>query len=529
MIPVYTSARRAEILRGNPGVRSEIAAVSTYFHFSGRHGIIQEIMENYGIPRNTFMRKVDWVLESVGENRRAIKQEVKRLKEEKKALQKQLRKHQQNSESLRKELDEIKDGIGVRKTKLILLSAVLKNSLRDVAALVECAFGKSISHTQVARVLAHFEEDAIEIMGKHFAVGIETGCPDEIFFHRDPILVIVEALSHCIVAIEKRTSRTTEDWKQVLARIPFMRNAVNDKGSGIVGALTNEGIPWQLDVYHIMQELKRAFRILERKTYALITNEEALKKKLGKLVGRTQNKGKTIWVSRDLKQVQRDFETAAEVHELTEWIMDEIGLSLGWFTPRGKLNTAEELRENLGILCEWLKELSPLIFKKFVTYVDETQVGTFLEILHEKLSGIDTTNPWNISHEMIVEHIGREWIRSRQKGGALFPSHIELRRVMTDMLLSQWDGYAEIKERVTDAFETTHRCSSSVENVNGRLRLYEHAKKHLDQMFLSLAALYHNMTPFKDGAKRQGKSPAELLKLSLPTPNFFEMLGLQAN
>jgi hypothetical protein len=139
---------------------------------------------------------------------------------------------------------------------------------------------------------------------------------------------------------------------------------------------------------------------------------------------------------------------------------------------------------------------------------------------------LDTTNPFGFSHKMITEHVGHMWGIQERKIHSL-TNHLKLRMVLLETILNNWEGYEMLKAQITNVFQTAHRSSAAVENVNSRLRLYDHVKKHVGETFLSLAALYHNMTPFKDGAKREGKSPAQLLNLKLPTFDFFELLELR--
>lgn len=498
-----------------------MAAVCTYLHFPEQHGIIKEISGRYQIPQTTLMHHIDNALGTLGQGGRYFRDKVRRLTKEKRALEERLKKQDRQIEELTSELERAKGAANGRMTKLILRAAVLNNSLRDITSLVACAFGKAISHTQISRVLAVFEEKAGDIMKRYFSVGIETGALDEIFFHRNPILVIVEALSHAIMAIEKKTSCTGKDWASVIEKLPFLTSAVNDKGIGIVSALEAKKIPYQVDLFHLLRSAGKGLRRLEQRTYGLITEIDTVKRKLSRLRPYTYNRGQKVSLMRRHPQLEQAFEHHAECLELVEWIVKEVRNCFAWFQPNGHLNTSEELLTNLKILSSWLRELRPGFFREFLRYVDTPSVATFLDRLHEKLSAIDTANPWRLPHDLIVEHVGRLHLTY-----PLLSPPRRLRGILLEHVLTQWEGYENVKEKIMSAFETTHRSSASVENVNTRLRLYEQVKKHVDQGFLSLAAVHHNLTPFKDGAKREGKSPAELLGVRLPSLDFFEVLGL---
>ena len=54
------------------------------------------------------------------------------------------------------------------------------------------------------------------------------------------------------------------------------------------------------------------------------------------------------------------------------------------------------------------------------------------------------------------------------------------------------------------------------------------ARKRLGEDFLYLLAIYHNMHRFGRGSLREGKTPAELAGIELPTSDWIELLGLPA-
>jgi len=70
-----------------------------------------------------------------------------------------------------------------------------------------------------------------------------------------------------------------------------------------------------------------------------------------------------------------------------------------------------------------------------------------------------------------------------------------------------------ILEAVSDAMDETHRSSSMVENLNGRLRNYFFLRRQLGQGYLDLLRFFLNHRPFarSEHPVRVGKSPAELM------------------
>jgi hypothetical protein len=81
---------------------------------------------------------------------------------------------------------------------------------------------------------------------------------------------------------------------------------------------------------------------------------------------------------------------------------------------------------------------------------------------------------------------------------------------------------------IVNAMDETHRCSSLVENLNGRLRNYFFLRRNLGQGYLELLRFFLNHRVFmrSDRPERVGKSPMELLT-GKPHPHWLELLGFE--
>lgn len=104
-------------------------------------------------------------------------------------------------------------------------------------------------------------------------------CLDEIFFHREPILMAVEPYSMAWVAGQRGPDRSGESWEKLLAHWPCVARVIADAGKGLERGvkLANEArrtaakdheaavvmpIEMGLDVLHTQHELQR---VLHRK------------------------------------------------------------------------------------------------------------------------------------------------------------------------------------------------------------------------------------------------------------------------
>jgi cell division protein ZapA (FtsZ GTPase activity inhibitor) len=81
---------------------------------------------------------------------------------------------------------------------------------------------------------------------------------------------------------------------------------------------------------------------------------------------------------------------------------------------------------------------------------------------------------------------------------------------------------------LVNAMAETHRSSSLVENLNGRLRNYFFLRRNLGQGYLDLLRFFLNHRVFmrSERPERVGKSPAELLT-GKPHPHWLELLGFE--
>ena len=86
--------------------------------------------------------------------------------------------------------------------------------------------------------------------------------------------------------------------------------------------------------------------------------------------------------------------------------------------------------------------------------------------------------------------------------------------------------YDELENEVLLILETTHRCSSMVENLNSRLRPYLDERKIITQKILSLIQFYLNHKPFMRSKHENfiDKTPAEIMT-GKPHKPWLEMLG----
>jgi hypothetical protein len=89
--------------------------------------------------------------------------------------------------------------------------------------------------------------------------------------------------------------------------------------------------------------------------------------------------------------------------------------------------------------------------------------------------------------------------------------------------------YDDVEDAVLFVLETTHRCSSMIENFNSRLRPYLDERKMVTQKHLGLIQFYLNHKPFMRSQHKAlvNKTPAEILTGKTHN-SWLEMLGFSA-
>ena len=97
-------------------------------------------------------------------------------------------------------------------------------------------------------------------------------CLDEIFFHREPILMAVEPDSMAWMAGQRGPDRPGESWCEVVKKWPCLEHVIADGGKGLERGVKvandarqaqapalalSQPIVMSLDVFHTQRELER--------------------------------------------------------------------------------------------------------------------------------------------------------------------------------------------------------------------------------------------------------------------------------
>src|SRR5207237_954854 len=148
---------------------------------------------------------------------------------------------------------------------------------------------------------------------------------------------------------------------------------------------------------------------------------------------------------------------------------------------------------------------------------------TFLAVLEQRLKKINVD--WAVvegSRAALFSAIARVWYWQQRSS----QSEKSMREYLTALVAVRYwqkrvENFSQVSDQVFEALEQVVRASSAVECINSILRPYISVKKHLNQGFLALIALYWNMRPI---AQRGGKTPFQLSGIDLGTDDWIELI-----
>lgn len=343
---------------------------------------------------------------------------------------------------------------------------------------------------------------------------------DEIFFHQQPILTVVEPDTMAIGAIEKMGNRTATSWQAVLSHFPKLRYVVSDLARGLIkGVQLSGNLLHQGDLFHFLREVGRTTQQLERRLGQVLKEETDAWDKwcAGQIytptLENTLAKADTLLVQ--MEQYYQAIERLSDAF----WPM----------TDEGRLLTEKQAKL---ILAQVIQRLSPLgdalelanLVKQVrkaqthcLTYQREIsyQLGRLVATLPETL-----LIPKNQFLRLAIEDVCLRY--ALMQGAKVHPQYLALWETLWS-LGDHLATFGSLVRQVEKILYTPKRASSLVESFNSKLRTVQYVKKHVSQEYLWLLALKHNIEPFAHG-KRLGHSPFELLGINLGTNDWVDLV-----
>ncbi len=353
-----------------------------------------------------------------------------------------------------------------------------------------------------------------------------TGCFDEIFFHGKPVLVGVEPHSMAWVLGTHAADRSASTWTGALQGFNALEQAVVDGGRGMQRGLADfqtqrknagNATPLQvsLDVFHTKQEAQRVLRKLWSRVESQWAKAEEADRQV---VYAWRHGGDRRGFGGLAGQAWKKVERLMERYDRMERAWKRIGTALELFRPDGRLNDRAWAE---GEIAAAVKELDGPEWGKLRRALADRRSLTFLDRMQRQLTAAE---PWAELREALVR---RWWLRKQLAavpedvpgGGRWLAAAL----VQTEYCRKLEVNWQESYGRVAAVLRHTVRASSAVECMNSVLRMHQERHRTVTQPMLDLKRLYWNCRPFRSG-KRRGRSPYDLLGLSLPTTDWWQLL-----
>jgi hypothetical protein len=357
-------------------------------------------------------------------------------------------------------------------------------------------------------------------------------CLDEIFLHREPVLMAIEPDSMAWMAGQRGPDRSGESWSQIITSWPRLEHVVADGGQGLergvklanAARCTQEqasepvaspAMAMGLDVFHTQRELERvlqrqwkqAERQLETATQADAKVERY--KRQG-----CDPRGVSGVAGRAWRQAERLCDQAGNAQEAVH----QITAALAWFDAQGRLACHQTAQAQLDAASQ---QLQGDCWSKVKRLLHDERTMSHLDRVREHLTSA-------VSQPVLRDALTRLWYINDQMHQAqgntcmCLRQMVVIEQVLFNLLCPQWQSaYGRVDELLRHAV----RASSAVECVNSVVRMHQGRHRHVSQGLLDLKRLYWNCRVFRDG-KRKGKSPYDLLGVNLPSSNWWQLLQM---
>ena len=438
----------------------------------------------------------------------------------------------QQLQHCQRRLDRVIDLGPARQGQLAVLLAALGVSLNQMLRIFVFLLGtnRAPGRSSLGRWVRQAEQQAgpiLRVLDEHSRPLARSLCPDEIFFHRQPVLVGVEPASLAVLLCQRTADRQGETWAQALRPFVNLEDVCSDAGTGIAKGLRlfqeqrrarlrlaslAEPLPLDisLDVFHTEQEAQRVLGRLWRGVEKIWHRAEAASAQV--------EKDKRQWYdARGSAALARAAWTKAFAamarYERQEACWQRAKAALAVWRADGQLNDRRWAEAEIAAACGglpgtlWQKVRNLLQDRRSLTFLDRLARLLSKVVPDELLRGA-LVRLWSLEHRPVAGSDGG------RLGGCV------LQRLVCARLSADW---CVLYEAVGRVLRGVVRSSSVVECVNSVLRMHQGRHRSLSQGLLDLKRLYWNCRTFA-GGRRRGRCPYELLGVLLPTYDFQELL-----
>jgi hypothetical protein len=411
---------------------------------SGSWGAVTRRAEQSGYSRTAIYQHAEGVVQAVASEQASgiryeeLWAENERLKAENEALWQAWSETEDLSESKQRELASAGSAMGLSLTQMvILLAIVLPSRLVPSRATV----GRWVQQS------AQQSRGILEVLDRACQRWVLVLCLDEIFFHREPILMGVEPLSLAGLAGQRGPDRSGKSWCEVIEAWPTLEHVIADGGQGLERGvkLANEArsqaqelesdapatITMGLDVFHTERDLERVLQRLWNRVERQIEAAVKADAKLEQAKRRGQDpRGVAGHAGRAWRKAERLFDEAVQVQEAVEQIKE----ALGWFDAFGHLYGRERAQAQLDEASQKLQGES---WSKAKRMLKDARTLSHLDRLHEQLR---LAVPEPMLREALIHlwYLSRLMRQTEGEDRGRFQEVVVLQQVFCGRLCSDW-------------------------------------------------------------------------------------------
>jgi len=401
---------------------------------------------------------------------------------------------------------------------VISLVLVCHSSFRGVVRLFEDLFDTPISVGTVHNRLAAAAGCATTINAAQDLSPIRVGLHDEIFQGGSPVLTGLDADSTYCYILAGAEHRDGDTWGVHLldAKAQGLNPdyTIADAGTGLrAGQRAALGdIPCHGDIFHIQQQCEGLANRLARLAQGSATRRQKAEQRMAGAKPEQDTLSSALAKARDGEAVALCL--ARDVKAMVGWLERDILALAG--------PSLEERRELFDFIVDELARREQLDSARIrpvrvALKRQRDRLLGFAEVLDGKLAAI--------AQRFDVPEYQVRAVCLLQRKPETSQAYWQRREQLNRLLGWKFHG---ILDAVSDAMDETHRSSSMVENLNGRLRNYFFLRRQLGQGYLDLLRFFLNHRTFtrSERPERTGKSPAELMT-GKPHPHWLELLGFE--
>ena len=395
---------------------------------------------------------------------------------------------------------------------------ICKASYRDIMFYILTMYNYNLSLGTVFNILDAAADKAIPINQSYDLSLIKDSAADELFHWSNPILATVDIPSRFCSSLEKAYCRDHVAWGVHLLELMDQGYApettIIDGAKGLIGGHQEvlKSTVLRQDHFHIIMDMKDCGRYITNKEASTVTAALKLDQRASKC--RDEDKKQTLieaWNTAlsDLSVLE---DTRKMFKLLSGWLQYDV-LQLAGHPPQIRAELYDFIVDEMSALA-----------LKHPHRIDDIVIS--LKNRREAL--LEVSNALNKKFEALANqhNVSIETIWTICYSARYDIDSVKYHEVSCNLESFLGQQYEEIEDSVLHILETTHRCSSMIENFNSRLRPYLDERKFMSKKSLGLIQFYLNHKPFMRSKheRLKGKTPAEALTGKDHKP-WIEMLG----